>query len=151
MSRRIERAQELSKLQQEIISSNACPRLIKYCTEVAEKKRAMYRDQEYWGKALPSFGDPDAELLIIGLAPAAHGRNCTGRMFTGDPSGDFLFRAMHEAGFANRPTSRYWDDGLRLRNCHITTVVSVGRRLKTNRPQGKSAGVFPSLNENWNC
>ena len=123
MSRRTERAQELRKLQQEIISSNACPRLIKYCSEVAEKKRAMYRDQQYWGKAVPSFGDADAELLIIGLAPAAHGGNRTGRMFTGDPSGEFLFRALHEAGFANQPTSLYRNDGLKLRNCYVTTLV----------------------------
>lgn len=83
----------------------------------------MFRHQHYWGKAVPSFGDPEAELVIIGLAPAAHGGNRTGRVFTGDRSGDFLFRALHEAGFANQPNSWRRHDGLKLRNCYVTTVV----------------------------
>lgn len=113
----------LEKLQKEILESDACPRLIQYCKLVAQRKRAMFLNERYWGKAVPSFGDPRAQLVIIGLAPAAHGGNRTGRIFTGDRSGDFLFRALHEAGFANRPGSLHRNDGLKLKNCYITTVV----------------------------
>ncbi len=110
-------------LQNEIISCQKCPRLIAYCKEIARVKRRAYRDQEYWGKPVPGFGDPKAELLIVGLAPAAHGANRTGRMFTGDRSGEYLYRALYQTGFANQPESISKDDGLQLQNCYITAPV----------------------------
>lgn len=116
-------ARGLRELQKEILESEVCPRLIQYCRAVAQRKRASFSNERYWGKAVPSFGDPAAQLLIIGLAPAAHGGNRTGRIFTGDRSGEFLFRALYEAGFANQPESLHRDDGLKLANCYITTVV----------------------------
>jgi len=116
-------ASQLAVLQQQIIACTRCQRLARYCRKVAKEKRRMYRDWEYWGKPIPSFGDPNAELLILGLAPAAHGANRTGRMFTGDRSGEFLYRQLHVAGFASQGTAVSRDNGLELRNCYITAAL----------------------------
>lgn len=114
---------KLEKLQRQVVRCRRCPRLVEYRENVAREKRRMFRDWEYWGKPVPSFGDPAAELLIVGLAPAAHGANRTGRMFTGDRSGEFLFRALYEAGFASQPDAHRRDDGLRLHRCYITAAL----------------------------
>ena len=106
-----------------IVACDACSRLRTYCLRVARDKKAAHRDDVYWGKPVPGFGDPAARLLIVGLAPAAHGANRTGRVFTGDGSGDFLMRALYDNGFASIPTARHADDGLALRDAYIMSVV----------------------------
>jgi uracil-DNA glycosylase len=131
---------KLEKLHEEIIQCRKCPRLVTWREEVARVKRKAYRDQEYWGKPVPGFGDPEARILVVGLAPGAHGSNRTGRNFTGDASGGFLYPALYRAGFANQPTAISRDDGLLLKDVYLAAAA------RCAPPENK-----PTLEEMNNC
>lgn len=113
----------LVQLNNEVVGCRQCPRLVEHCQQVAREKRRAYRDQEYWGKPVPGFGDPDGRVLVLGLAPGAHGSNRTGRPFTGDGSGYFMYPVLHRAGFASQPNATHMGDGLELRDLYITAAV----------------------------
>jgi uracil-DNA glycosylase family 4 len=113
----------LAELEARVVECRRCPRLVEWRERVAREKRAAFRDEEYWGRPIPGFGDPSAAVYVLGLAPAAHGANRTGRIFTGDRSGDWLFASMHRTGFANQPTAVHRDDGLRLSDLWIGAAV----------------------------
>jgi uracil-DNA glycosylase family 4 len=115
--------EDLTALEREIVTCLLCPRLVAWREEVAREKRAAFREEEYWGRPVPGFGDPEADVVVFGLAPAAHGANRTGRYFTGDRSGDFLFAALYRTGFASSPVSRRPDDGMRLSGLWISAAV----------------------------
>jgi uracil-DNA glycosylase family 4 len=138
----------LADLHAEIVACTRCARLRAHCTDVAAVKRAAYRDEAYWGRPLPGFGDPSARLLVVGLAPGAHGANRTGRMFTGDRSGLFLMTAMHEAGFASIPRSESRRDGLALRGAWITAAVRCAPPDNKPAPQEFEA-CLPFLEREW--
>ncbi|OLB70887.1 hypothetical protein AUI06_05750 [archaeon 13_2_20CM_2_52_21] len=130
----------LLKVQAQVVSCRRCPRLVDYREGVARTKRREFLGWQYWGRPVPGFGDPRAQLLILGLAPAAHGGNRTGRVFTGDRSGDFLYQALYKVGLANQPTSQNSDDGLKLNGAYVTAAV------KCAPPDNK-----PSVDETSNC
>ena len=125
----------LTVLNREVVACTLCPRLVAYREQIAREKRRAYRDHEYWGKPVPGFGDPDARVLIMGLAPGAHGSNRTGRPFTGDASGKFMFPVLYETGFANQPNATSRNDGLKLQDLYITAAVRCAPPANKPTPQ----------------
>ena len=139
---------DLAAIERRVIACRKCPELRAYCAEVGRVKKRAFRDQEYWAKPVPGFGDPRARIVLVGLAPGAHGSNRTGRMFTGDGSGEWLYRALHRAGLANQPQAVARDDGMELRDCFITAAVRCAPPANKPTPVQRDR-CFPFLRDEF--